>query len=149
MLGPVQRDILPVLDTNAYGDGDVLFAPVEISDITPGARVPILLQSVFVVDESDQGAAFDLHFYRSRVTLGSLNGAPSITDADQRAYQGRVQIASGDYYDMGGSKVADLANIGKLLASDENSRSLWVAGISRGAGTYAASGLRLRLGFLR
>lgn len=149
MPDPVQFDVLPTLDTSAYGDGEVMFAPVEVKDITLWPLAPALLQSVQVIDESDQGVGFDLLFFRTTVSMGSLNGAPSISDADAREFQGRVSIAASDFYDLGGVRVANLNSLGLLMKTADASKSLFVAGISRGAGTYAANGIRLRLGFLR
>ena len=149
MPDPVQFDVLPVLDTSAYADGDVLFAPVEIPGVTLWPLTPALLQSIQVIDESDQGAAFDLLFFRTTVTLGTLNAAPSISDADAREFQGRISVLSSDYYDLGGVRVANLNSLGLLMKTADAKKSFFVGGISRGAGTYAASGLRLRLGFLR
>lgn len=150
MSGPVVKQIRPTLDTSAYADGDVLFTPIEITELAP-VNTPVLLQTVTVVDVDDQGAAFDLLFFRRSVTLGTINVAPSISDADALFYAGRVSIASGDYYDLGGARVADASDLSRprLMAPGENNTSLWVAGISRGTGTYTASGLQIRLGFVK
>ena len=150
MSGPVVMQIRPTLDTSAYADGDVLFVPVELVGLS-AQNVPVLLQTLTVVDQSDQGAAFDLLFFRRSVALGTLNAAPSISDADALFFAGRVSVASSDYYDVGGARVADVADLSRprLMSTGENSSSLWVAGISRGTGTYAADALQIRLGFLR
>lgn len=145
------RFITPVLDTSAYADGDVLFAPVPIETILPIESGTILLQSVHVIDVSDQGAAFDLVFFEGPVTLGTLNAAVSISDADALLSLGRVQVLSGDYYDVGGARIATVGNCGVLLRGAEGASArkvLYVGGISRGTGTYAANGLALRLGFV-
>lgn len=141
--------ITPTLDTSAYADGDVLFALVPLEPAS-APNQPLLLQSVFVIDEADQGAALDLVFFNSSTpSLGTLNAAVSISDANIRYYMGRVSIAAGDYYDMGGNRVADLNNIGRLLKPENNGTGLWVGGVSRGTGTYAVNSLSFRFGFIR
>lgn len=141
--------ITPTLDTNAYADGDVLFAPTEVKEAAQAAGGVTMLQSVTAIDASDQGAAFDLLFFNgASVSLGSLNAACSISDADALFHMGRVQILSSDYYDLGGCRVAGLNAIGRIMLPLPTSRSLYVAGISRGTGTYAASALTLRFGFV-
>lgn len=141
--------VTPTLDTSAYADGDVLFAPVELANAAGEYGGITMLQSAAIVDASDQGAAFDLLFFNgSSVSLGTLNAACSISDADALFHQGRVQILSSDYYDLGGCRVAGLNAIGRIMQALPTSRSLYVGGISRGTGTYAASALQLRLGFV-
>ena len=142
--------ITPTLDTNAYADGDVLFAPTEIKEAAEFAGGITMLQSVTAIDASDQGQPFDLLFFNgASVSLGSLNGAPSISDSDAQSFHiGRVQVQSSDYYDLGGCRVAGLNAIGRIMLSLPTSRSIYCAGISRGAGTYAASALTIRLGFV-
>lgn len=141
--------VTPTLDTSAYADGDTLFAPTEIAGAAEFPGGMTMLQSVTVVDADDQGQPLDLLFFNATLTLGTLNAAPSISDANAIAYHmGRVQVLSSDYYDLGGVRVAGLNAIGRIMLAPLTSRSLWVGGISRGTGTYTASGLTIRLGFV-
>lgn len=157
-------DFTPVLDTSPYTDGYVLWVPKEL----PGAiRIndPIIsgnpqgrgskswLTGVAVLDEADQGAAFDILFLDSNVSIGTLNQAVTVTDANARQILGRLSVGSGDYYDLGDSRFADVAPPLPMLlkaaapTAGQAIRSLWVAGVSRGTGTYAASSLKLKLRF--
>jgi hypothetical protein len=142
------KDLTPVLDTVQYADGDVLFVPIELTGAFPKAGDTAWLQTLFVLDEDDQGMGFDLIFFDASQTLGTINVAPSITDAAARSIIGRLPVSSGDYYDLGGSRIAQPEFIARELKSlVAGAGSLWVAGISRGTGTYTASGIKLKLGF--
>jgi len=141
--------IRPTLDTSAYADGDVLFAATPLTDVALDFNSVVMLQSLNVVDISDQNAAFDLLFFSASVTLGTLNAGVSISDADTLLCVGRVQVGSSDYYDLGGADVASIGGIGRMMRTAHQSRDLWVAGVSRGTGTYAANGLQITFGFVR
>lgn len=141
-------DLTPVLDTSIYADGDVLFDTIALAsafDYAAGVRT---LQSIHILDEDDQGVALDLVFLDTLVTLGTINGAPSITDANARKILGWVHFATTDYIDLGGARIAIKTGIGLMLKAAAASTSLFVAGITRGGTpTYTASGLKLKLGF--
>lgn len=136
------------LDTNAYADGDVLFETQEIANAVNTAGDCCILQSVVVSDIDDQGQGFDLIFFNANTSLGTENSAPDIDDTEVLTVIGRVQVGSGSFYDLGGNRVACVYGIGLLLKSGA-STSLYVAGVSRGTGTYTASGLQIQFGFLR
>lgn len=146
---PVFVDVTLSLDTSAYTAGDVL---ADTQVVTNAFRVPdgtSILQSVVLIDEDDQGAAFDLHFLSANNSLGTENGAPNISDANARDYLGKVAIATGDWADLGGVRVANINKIGMVVKAAAGTQDLYVGAIN-GAGTptYTASGIKLRLGFL-
>jgi hypothetical protein len=144
--GGTVLDLNPVLDTGPYADGDVLFDTVELPLSTGAVGNLVTLLSLLVLDESDQGQPFDLIFLDALNSLGTFNVAPNISDANARAILGRVQVLSSDYYDVGGARIAQPEFNPRILKAAAASRSLYVAGISRGTGTYAANGLRLKFG---
>ncbi|SEQ53384.1 hypothetical protein SAMN05428969_3410 [Devosia sp. YR412] len=72
----------------------------------------------------------------------------SVTDADAAHILGIVPVAAADFVDLGGCHVATLRSIGLGLRAADANRSIYVAAISRGAGTYTAAGVSLRLGFI-
>lgn len=134
-------------DTSAFASGDV----VADTQIVPQVvRIPgdaACLMSVKLVDEDDQGAALDIYLLNTSGSMGTENSAPSITDANSRAIQAIIPIATGDYKDLGGTRVANLGNLFKVVQTASGS-DLYVA-VVNGAGTptYTASGLKLTLGF--
>jgi len=142
-------EIVPVLDTSAYADNDVLFVPIAVpgfqqANATAGSRARKLV-SVVVLDEADQGQDIDLVFTQGTVTLGTINGAVNISDADARKVVGAVSVLIADYADLVNSMVATKRDIGLIM---QPSTTLYISGILRsGTPTYAASSLRIKLGF--
>lgn len=142
-------DVTLTLDTNAYADNDVLAIPQEVKGVfTPGG-VARKLVSVMALDEDDQNQDFDLVFMNADGTLGTINSAVSISDADARKIIGYVRmVASTDADDLINSRIFFKSNINMILQPTYASQSLWVAAIVRsGTPTYTASGIKLKLGF--
>jgi hypothetical protein len=137
------------LDTSAYADGDVLFDTQEIASAVRVNGHTCILQSVVVSDISDQGQPFDLIFFNANTSLGTENAAPDIDDTEVLTVIGRVQVTTVDYYDLGGNRVACVTGIGLPLKAGAATTSLYVAGVSRGTGTYGATALQIQFGFLR
>lgn len=146
--GVIYTDVTLSLDTNIYADGDVLAATQVVSNAVRIDDQPGMLVSVAVIDEDDQKAAFDLYIFSANVSLGTENAAPDITDANARNYCGHVAIAAGDYKDLVGVSVAVLYDINLPIKPISGTNDIAIAAISRGTGTYTASGLKLRLGIL-
>lgn len=145
------RDVIGVTlvaDTSAYADADVLAVPQEITGIFNGDRRTRKLQSVVVLDESDQGTAIDLIFFDADATLGTINDAISISDADARKILGVLSIAAADFKDHINSKLATKTGVGLILKAADDSSSLWIGAVVRsGTPTYAAGAIKLKLGF--
>lgn len=140
-------DLIATLDVAIYADGDVLFDTQEIPNFFSEPLGEATLTSLQVLDEDDQGIALDLIFLNANVSLGAENGAPSISDANARNIVGRVSIATGDYVDLGGVRVATKSAIAQKFKGVAGTASLWVAGITRGGTpTYTVNGLRLKFG---
>jgi hypothetical protein len=137
------------LDTSIYADGDTLFDTQEIASAARVNGGTVILQSVMVSDISDQGQPFDLIFFNANTSLGTENSAPDIDDTEVLTVIGRVQISAADYYDLGGNRVACVRGIGLMMKAGAATTSLYVAGVSRGTGTYTASGLQIQFGFMR
>jgi hypothetical protein len=141
-------DLTLSVDTSIYADGDVLADTQELASVFEVAGCVRTLQSVQVLDEDDQGIALDLVFLDSNQSIGTENGAPNISDANARKIIGRVSIATGDFIDLGGARVATKNLVGQMLKAAASDTSLYVAAITRGGTpTYTASGLKLKLGF--
>jgi hypothetical protein len=141
-------DVTLSLDTSAYADGDVLADTQEIPDVFLANNTCRKLTSVILLDEDDQGVALDLVFATGNVSLGTENSAPNISDANGRSLQGALRIATTDYIDNGGSRLATLRGVNLVLKSAADSTSLYMGAITRGGTpTYTASGLKVRLGF--
>lgn len=140
-------DVTLSLDTSIFASGDVIADTQACSNIMPVAGGACRLDSLIVNDEDDQGTAIDVLFYSSVVSLGTENAGPSITDANQRVYLGKVSVAAGDFADLGGVRCAEIKGINMALRAVDGSRDIGVAAVCRsGTPTYTAAGVRLRLG---
>lgn len=140
-------DVTLTLDTSAYASGDVM---ADTQTLTNAVRVSggrAILQSLTVIDEDDQAQAFDLLFFLANRSLGTENSAPNISDTNARDCLGFVKVATTDYIDLGGVQVACLRGLGLVLEAS-GSRDLYLGTIIRGAATYTASGVKLKLGLL-
>ena len=141
-------DVTLSLDTGGYADGDVLADTQSVASVFREAGGRVELQSVHVLDEDDNGIAFDLIFLNANTSLGSENSAPDITDSEARDIVGRVSIATGDYIDLGACRIADKVNIGLVMQATSASTTLYLGAITRGGTpTYTASGIKLKLAF--
>lgn len=141
-------DVTLSLDTSAYADGDVMADTQTVSNAVRVNGGRAILQSIQVLDEDDIGQTMDIIFLSANNSLGTENAAPSISDANARDILGRVRIDTADFIDLGGCKICTKLNIGLILEAAGGSTSLFVGTIIRGAGTYTASGVRLKLGLL-
>jgi hypothetical protein len=103
--------------------------------------------SVRVNDKDAQGEPFDLLFLQSNVSVGSENSPVSLTDGNADAILGQVRVQAVDFADYTACKVAVIDGLDILLGAGSTT-SLFIAAISRGIGTYTASGITLRLGVL-
>lgn len=146
--------VIPVtlsLDTNAYASGDLLADAQEIKNVFRDQKTTAVLVSVCVCDKDDQKQAMELYFTTTSTSWGTENTALSSSgpsDATSGDIQARVDIAASDYADLGGNAVANPDFNPKILVGANDSTSLYVAAVSRGTGTYSASGVTLKLGFL-
>jgi hypothetical protein len=138
-------DITPVLDTSQYADNDVLFVPIAIPAYrADGGNGPARkLVSVVILDEADQAQDIDLIFTDGNVTLGTINGAVNISDADARKILGHVSVLIADYCDTINSQVATKRDINLIMQNPT-----YIGGVLRsGTPSYAASSLKIKLGF--
>lgn len=141
-------DLTLALDAgNIYASGDVLAIPVELANVGLVAGAGGVIIGVHAIDEDDQGQNFDVVFLNANQSLGTINLAVSITDAAARALLGYVEIDT--WKDLGGVREAQETNLGLGFECAAASTSIWVGAISRGTGTYTASGIRLKIAVLQ
>lgn len=142
-------DITLTTDTAIYASGDVLADTQPIANAMRLNNGTGILQSVHLLDEDDQGLALDLIFLSANNTLGTENATVTITDVLARDILGSISFATVDYIDLGGCRIATKTGIGLVVKPETGTRVVYVAAITRGAPTYSATGLKLRLGFLQ
>ena len=145
----VVKEITPVIDTAIYAANDVLFVPIEIVNAGRVNGANVVLNGIAMLDEDDETAfAFDLVFLRSNVSLGTLNGAVNISDANAAEVLGVVKVAATDVDDLINNMLYFRNGLSLQMQLAATSKSLWVGGILRSATpTFAAAtNLKLKLG---
>ena len=141
-------------DTDA--DGDLLFDALEIPYAVAENGGSSILQSVNVFHKADESVIFDLVFFQVTQDLGSAGaaltwgGSSETTNADNAVLLGHVSIS--DYCDLVDVKIGTKTNIGLVLKAASGTKSIFCAGICRGAATGnhdAADNIDIRLGIIK
>lgn len=142
--------IIPVLDTAAYGAGDLLFDGTVIADAVRELGGTCVLYSIRVVDKADQGVPFTLYFTDILPDFGTVGSAPNPDDSKISTVIGWVDVASTDYKDLGDARIASIKNIGLGMQAAPNTTSLWVLAVNgSGTPTYALGDLLITFYFMR
>ncbi len=142
-------DVTLSLDTSVYASGDVLADTQVLTSLFRISDGTGVLNSIQIIDQDDQKAAFDIYYLSANNTMGTENSAPSISDANAVAVVGPFSVATTDYKDLGGVSVAKIANIGQAVKADSGTSNGYIAVVNgTGTPTYTASGIKLRLGVL-
>lgn len=136
------------LDTSQYADGDVLAATQKIALASPRSSKYEALHSITLLDKDYQGAALDICLLDANKSIGTENNQVSVTDSDAEHILGCIEVAAGDYVDLINAKLVTKTNLGFVVQEASTSGDMYLALISRGTGTYSASGIHLRLGFI-
>lgn len=140
-------DVTMTPDTAILASADVIADTQVGTNVCRNKNIACNLKSIQVIDPDDQGAAFDIYFFSSNVSLGTENSGASITDANSLFILGKVAIATGDYTDFGGTRSAAIKNIDMILKPVTDTTDVYI-GIVNGSGTptYAGGAITLRLG---
>ena len=141
--------VTPTLDTVAYATGDILFNPTTITNAVRANGNRAILQSIALIDKDDQKLSFDLFLLEANNSLGTINTAPSISDANAEALIHVATVAATDWIDMGGVAVATPTIKNVMAEAAGGSRDLFIAAIARGAPTHTASGIVIRVGLVQ
>lgn len=143
--------VTPTLDTSAYSSGDLLCDVTTITGAALATGGLCELVSVTIVDQDDQTAsAYTIYVTNLSTSWGTFNVAPAPADATALGIQAIIPIASGDWLDLGGFKIAQprlAQNIG-CICKTSGSANLYMT-IVNGAGTptFTASGIKVTFGF--
>lgn len=138
--------ITPVLDTNAYATGDLLFDRVKVQSAVLNGKGFSYLRSALTLDSANQKSAYDLLFFnKDPGSLGALNSAVQLSAVQLALVAGILSVATADYTTIqantnaiGQTKAADLP-----LSAIATSKDLWVAGVVRGTPTFLVASLTI------
>lgn len=136
------------LDTSAYASGDLLADTQVVQGALRAAGG--LLQTITLNDKDDQGAAMSVVILKANVSMGTENSAPSISDTNGDSVLAIIPVQTSDWVDLGGTRVANLRNLGIPLAPISGSSDIAIALINgTGTPTYTAAGITGLLGILQ
>jgi hypothetical protein len=135
----------PALTTDAYTIGDVLFVPTEVKGALHYVGGRGLIRGITVIDQDDQGLLFDLFFMDANVSLGAINDTPSISDANALKIRSFYRLATADFIDLGGVKVASKSDLAIPIIAVDGSSSIWVGAVTGGTPTHSVAGLHIYL----
>ena len=149
--------VIPVVQTGTTdADGDLLFDAVEIPNAVAIDGGSSILQSVSVFHKADENVAFDLVFFQVTQDLGTAGsaitwgGSSETTNADNAVLLGHVSIT--DWCDLVDVQIATKTNIGLVLQAASGTRSIFCAGVCRGAATGdhdATTNIDIRFGIVK
>lgn len=138
----IRKQIEPTLDTSAYADGDQV-STLQTLPLMQGS-FDGTLASVTVLSKTQDKAPLDLFIFDRSVTVAADNAAASISDTDMEFCLGVINVAAADYDDIGSvNSIATIAPTAGLPVKADVSPNLYVAIISRGAVTFAATDLSI------
>lgn len=141
----VAKQVIPTVEAAAYSAGDVLFDTTAIAGASRVAGASCVLRSLSLLDKDDNTAAqIDLVFLSANVSVGTLNGAPTITDANAAKILAIVPVPAANFIDVTGSKVATVTGLDVRLTPDSGT-TIYVAAIARGTPTQTLLGIVLNL----
>jgi hypothetical protein len=139
--------------TTQYASGQVIGGAIQIQSSTqvgpnPEAQLSSILQSLSLVDPSNQSAQIDLLFFNQAPTGTVTDGSAYVpSTADLANLIGVASIATADYVGMGASaSVAagkNQSNLGRVMKQGGSSgtvpnTALYCVPISRGTPTYSS-----------
>lgn len=137
------------LEATALDAGDVAADTQVVSGVLSNVNGTGMLKSLVLVDQDDVKAALTLWFLRADVVLGVEDSAPSISDTDALNIIGCVDVATGDYRDLGGVSVAFLKNIDIPIKTSTGTNDIYVAATVVATPDYTAAGIKLILGIVQ
>ncbi|MBI1188308.1 MAG: hypothetical protein GC206_13420 [Alphaproteobacteria bacterium] len=132
-----------VLSADAYDAGDLFFDVTEIANAVDALGGAGVIDQIVIYDKGDQAAAaMTLIFAQASTSLGSLDAAPNISDANAAGAAAgaglrTVAVASGDFIDVGGLKVATLRDVKLIVNAAAASRSIYLGAMCAGTPTQA------------
>lgn len=145
---PVKISQTLTTDTNAYSNGDVLVATVAvpvISGYSGGKPVRFRIDQIGLIDTAVQNGALDIVILDSDVSMGTVNAAVGITDANVVNVVKVINVSASNYNTLkaADNSVANIDLAAPIYVTSTNG-SFYLALISRDTKTYAASSLTFR-----
>lgn len=143
-------EVTPVCDTSILAAGDIICTATLVAGAS-AIDQPFYVTGLDIFD-LDDNTAIEMRIIgmASSTTLGTVNGAPSISDANAvTELQFDVTVAAADWHDMGGFKVVrvDPAKLPIPVYPATGTVNIYLTLLvgASGTPTYTASGLVVRV----
>ena len=145
--------VTPTIDTAAYATGELMgsseisLSPAVLQNGTrPASGV---IQSVVIIDEDAQEINIDVYFFDAEPsnTTFTDQAAFAPTDADLDALIGVAAVT--DWRSTSTNSIGQVHNLGMAFELAASSDTLYAVLVTRGAPTYSATGLTLRVAVLQ
>jgi len=133
------------LNTGIYASGDVLADTQVVAGATRHKDGYGKIIAAVVLDKDAQAQGLDLIFLKANVSLGTENSAPSMSDADAENLLGAIEVESGDFVDLTNNQIALAGDLYVPIVAASGTSDIYMAAMSRGTGTYTASGIVVQL----
>ena len=142
------RDVVLSTDTSAYANGDLLADTQSIDAFFSDIDGTGSIKSITYVDTDDQTLySFSIWFLDGTGSLGTENSAPSGTDAACLKVLAKVDFATTDGLDLGGSKAYSKTGLNIPVKAIQGTDDLGIAVIvGTGTPTHTAGGITVRIG---
>ena len=130
-----------------YADGDLIGTKITLTDACLEVGSEATLVSITAADLDKQNQPCDVVIFNSDPSSTFTDDAAlTIADADIPKICGSASVIATDYIDFVDNSVGTKTNIG-LVCEAVGTDDLFACVVSRGTGTYSASGLSLKLTF--
>lgn len=141
-------DLTLSTDTSAYANADLLADTQSLTGVFRQNDGGGTIKSITVIDTDDQTLyTFSIFFLSGTGSLGTENAGPSATDAVCQTVLARVDFATTDGLDLGGSKVYSKTGLSIPVKAIAGTKDLGVAAVViTGTPTHTASGIKVRIG---
>lgn len=138
--------VTPTVDTNAYASGDLLGTLMKFKSPEMTQNQRSIIQSLALVDLAKQDISVDIVFFESNpsATTFTDNAALDIADADIKKIIHVESLTS--YKDFSDNSIAVSQ---AMTIPTTYTDSIYACIVSRGAGTYAASDITLKLSLIQ
>ena len=130
------QKLTPTISTGIYASGEAIGGLLTFNGLLSGSETGVI-QSLVLVDQSEQSAEIDLFLFDRSVTATADNAPINISAADSLFCIGVITILATDYKDQGGQTVATVKNIG-LHISAKDDKTIYGQMVVRGTPTYGA-----------
>jgi hypothetical protein len=141
-------DVTFSTDTSAYANADLIADTQAIDGVFRTTDGTGVINSIVIIDTDDQTLyTFSVVILDVSTTLGTENSAPAAADAACLGILARVDFATTDGLDYGGSKVYTKNGLNIPVKAISGTDDLGIAIINiTGTPTHTAAGIRGRLG---